>query len=168
MAETDMHEILGKQYRASMAMLKEAITKCPESLWLAPEYPNKFWHIAYHVLYCTHMYLQDSHEAFTPWTKHRENYQWLGRLPWPPHEEPKIGTPYSKEEVLEYLEICWQEIGAKVPGLDFDAPSGFYWLPFNKLELQLYNIRHIQHHAGQLIDRLRTVAGIGIGWAVAV
>ena len=71
MSETNVHEILGKQYRAAMAMLKEAITKCPESLWLAPEYPNKFW------------------------------------------------------------------------------------------------IRHIHHHTGQLIDRLRTVAGIGIGWVVA-
>jgi DinB family protein len=168
MTEPNVHEILSKQYRAAMAMLKEAITKYPESLWLAREYPNKSWHIAYHVLFCTHMYLQDSYEQFTPWKKHRENYQWLGRLPSPPHEEPKIGTPYSKEEVLEYLEICWQEIGAKVPGLDFGAPSGFYWLPFNKLELQLYNIRHIQHHAGQLIDRLRTVAGIGIRWVVAV
>jgi hypothetical protein len=168
MAETNPHEILSKQYRASMAMLKEAITKCPESLWLAPEYPNKFWHIAYHVLYCTHVYLQDSLEAFTPWKKHRENYQWLGRLPWPPHDEPKIGAPYSKEEILEYFEVCWQGIDAKVPGLDFNAPSGFHWLPFNKLELQLYNIRHIQHHAGQMIDRLRTVEGIGTGWVVAV
>jgi len=42
MAETNVHEILGKQYRASIAMLREAVTKCPESLWLAPEYPNKF------------------------------------------------------------------------------------------------------------------------------
>ena len=168
MSETNVHEILGKQYRASMAMLKEAITKCPESLWLASEYPNKFWHIAYHVLFCSHMYLQNSHDAFSAWKKHRENYQFLGRLPWPPHDEPKIGEPYSKEEVLEYLEVCWQEIAAKVPGLDFNAPSGFYWLPFNKLELQLYNIRHIQHHAGQLIDRLRTMAGIGVAWVGAV
>ena len=168
MAETNTHEILSKQYRASMAMLKEAIAKCPESLWLAPEYPNKFWHIAYHVLFCTHMYLQNSYEQFTPWKKHRENYQWLGALPWAPHERPKIETPYSKEEILGYLEVCQQEIDAQVPGLDFDAPSGFFWLSFTKLELQIYNIRHIHHHTGQLIDRLRTVAGIGIGWVVAV
>jgi len=168
MAETNVHEILGKQYRASIAMLREAITKCPESLWLAPDYPNKFWHIAYHVLFCTHMYLQNSYEEFTPWEKHRENYQWLGPLPWPPHERPKIETPYSKEEVLEYLRICSREIDARVPSLDFSAPSGFFWLSFAKLELQLYNIRHLQHHTAQLIDRLRTVAQIGVAWVVAV
>ena len=168
MAETNLHEILGKQCRASMAMLREAVTKCLESLWLAPEYPNKFWHIAYHVLYCTHMYLQNSRDEFKEWKKHRENYQWLGGLPWAPNERPKIETPYTQEEILEYLQICSEEIDARVPSLDFNAPSGFYWLPFSKLELQLYNIRHLQHHSGQLIDRLRTVSQIGVAWVVAV
>ena len=168
MPEPNLPEVLARQYRASMAMLRDAIAKCPESLWLAPEYPNKSWHIAYHVLFCTHMYLQNSFDQFTPWEKHRENYQFLGPLPWPPHERPKIESPYSKEEILEYLEICYRENDAKVPSLDLSAPSGFHWLAFSKLELQIYNIRHIHHHAGQLIDRLRTVAGIGIGWVVAV
>jgi hypothetical protein len=168
MVETNLHEILARQYRASMAMLKDAVTKCPESLWLAAEYPNKFWHIAYHVLYCTHMYLENSRDEFIPWKKHREDYQWLGPLPWPPHDRPKIGTPYSKEEILEYLEICSEEIETRVPGLDFSAPSGFSWLPFNKLELQLYNLRHLQHHTAQLIDRLRTAAQIGVAWVGSV
>lgn len=167
MPETNAHEILSKQYRASMAMLKEAITKCPESLWNAPEYPNKFWRVAYHALYYTHLYLQNSLRGFTKWKKHRENYNRLGR-PGSAHGRSKIDAPYSQVEILEYFEICLREIEAKVPSLDFNAPSGFYWLPFTKLELQLYNIRHIQHHAGQLIDRLRTVEGIGIGWVVAV
>jgi len=167
MAESTTHEIISKQYRASMAMLKEAISTCPESLWLAPEYPNKFWHIAYHVLYYTHLYLQNSLSSFTKWEKHRDNYNRLGR-PGSARGPRKIDAPYSQAEVLEYFEICLQEIAAKVPGLDLNAPSGFYWLPFNKLELQLYNIRHIQHHAGQLIDRLRSVAGIGIEWVIAV
>jgi len=32
------------------------------------------------------------------------------------------------------------------------------------MELHMYNIRHLQHHAGQLIDRLRTTENIGIAW----
>ena len=167
MPETKVHQVLGRQYRASMGMLREAIGKCPEPLWVAPEFPNKFWHIAYHVLFCTHVYLHNSYDEFIPWKKHRENYQWLGRVPWPPYEQPKIETPYSKDEILEYLGICRQEIALKVPSLDLNAPSGFHWLPFSKLELQLYNIRHIHHHTGQLVDRLRTVCRIGIAWIVA-
>jgi hypothetical protein len=30
--------------------------------------------------------------------------------------------------------------------------------------LQIYNIRHIQHHAAQLIERVREDAGIAIPW----
>ncbi|MFZ0963400.1 MAG: DinB family protein [Terriglobia bacterium] len=168
MAETNLREILARQFRASLAMLREAVLKCPESLWLAPEYPNKFWHIAYHVLYCTHVYLQNSEKESTPWKKHRQDYQWLVPLPWPPHDRPKIGTPYTKEEILEYLQICREEIDVRVPCLDFNAPSGFSWLPFGKLELQLYNLRHLQHHTGQLVDRLRTAAQIGIAWVAAI
>jgi len=51
-----------------------------------------------------------------------------------------------------------------LPALNLEAPSGFYWLPFNKAELQFYNIRHTQHHTGQLADRLRTAANLGVDW----
>ncbi len=77
---------------------------------------------------------------------------------------PDIGEPYSKEDILEYLEVCRKAVKERVASLDLEAASGFHWLPFNKLELQFYNIRHIQHHAGQLIDRLRNHDGIGVGW----
>ncbi|MCL4826199.1 MAG: hypothetical protein KJZ95_02460 [Caldilinea sp.] len=43
-------------------------------------------------------------------------------------------------------------------------PSGFYWLPMNKLELQIYNIRHIHAHASELAERLSQRAGIEIDW----
>jgi hypothetical protein len=145
-------------------MLKQAIAQCPESLWNDRGYKNKFWHISYHVLFYTHLYLQDSEKDFTPWSKHKDQYQFLGPLPWPPHNEPEIGEPYSRKEILEYLEICRQQVEEKITSLNPDAESGFHWLPFGKMELQLYNIRHVQHHTGQLIDRLRTRENIGVGW----
>lgn len=40
----------------------------------------------------------------------------------------------------------------------------FEWLPFEKLEHQLYNIRHTQHHTGQLAERLRSRIETGILW----
>jgi hypothetical protein len=77
---------------------------------------------------------------------------------------PKIEPPYTRAEVLEYHQLCRAEVEARVPALDLEAPSGFHWLPFNKLELQFYNIRHIQHHTGPLADRLRTVTNVGLAW----
>jgi hypothetical protein len=73
-------------------------------------------------------------------------------------------VPYSQAEILEYLEVCSREIGERVRSLEVDSPSGFSWLPFSRMELHLYNIRHVQHHTGQLIDRLRITDDVGVAW----
>ncbi len=44
------------------------------------------------------------------------------------------------------------------------GPSGFRRRNCSRAELHVYNIRHIQHHAAQLILRLRLDAGIAIPW----
>jgi hypothetical protein len=160
----DTKEVIKSQYRASLSMLGEAIQKCTDALWDDERYKNRFWHIAYHALFYTHLYLQKRGEEFVPWSKHRQEHEFLGPLPWPPHREPNIGEPYTKEEVLEYLGFCQNEVEERVSSLDLEAASGFDWLPFGKLELQFYNIRHLQHHTGQLVERLRTVQDTGVGW----
>jgi hypothetical protein len=70
----DIAAILISQYLASLEMLKQTIDLCPESIWNAPDDKNRFWQVAYHALYFIHEYLADSYEAFTPWAKHREVY----------------------------------------------------------------------------------------------
>ncbi len=144
------------QYHASLDMLRQAIIKCPDSLWDDREYRNVFWHVAYHALRYTHLYLQPSAQSFVPWAKQKEAYHRLEKLP--------IGTPYSKEDILEYLEICREQVEKQVASLEPDAPSGFEWLPFNKLELQFYNIRHLQQHIGELCERLGAAGGIDVDW----
>ena len=108
--------------------------------------PN-IWHIAYHVLFYTHLYLQGSEQEFLPWAKHRKDYQSF---------QPEIREPFTKEDILAYLDVCQQQVDEKARQLTLDAESGFSWLPFGKLELQLYNIRHIQQHTGELMERLGT------------
>jgi hypothetical protein len=48
--------------------------------------------------------------------------------------------------------------------MDLEAESGFYWLPFDKLELQFYNIRHVQQHTGELCERLGAQGEIEVDW----
>jgi len=115
-------------------------------------------------VFYTHFYLSTDEASFRPWVKHKPDWNFLGRRPWAPEEPLKIDSPYTKAEVSEYHELCRAEVEAKVPELDLTAPSGFHWLPFNKFELQFYNIRHLQHHTGQLADRLRTVASVEVAW----
>ena len=153
-------EAIRSQYHAALEMLKQAIVKCPESLWDDPADKNRFWHVAYHTLFYTHLYLQDSIERFKPWSGDRRGYASLRA-----GDRDKIGEPYTKEQVLAYLQFCWEQVTEKVGALDLDAEtSGFHWLPFGKLELQLYNIRHISQHLGELMERLGARAGIDVDW----
>jgi hypothetical protein len=162
----DYSEIIGSQYQACLEMLKQCIGKCPESMWDSAEDRSKFWHVAYHALFYTHLYLQDSEHDFQPWSRHRPEYQFIGQLPWPPHAPPDNGEPYDKDSILDYLGFCQQEVGARVPQLNLESDSGFDWLPFGKLELQFYNIRHLQQHTGELMERLGARADVRIDWVV--
>ncbi len=151
------------QYLAALAMLREVVERCPPALWTSEPYPNRTWQVAYHALFYTHLYLQPSAEHFKAWERHRADYEFLGPLPWPPHRKPEIGEPYTPADVLDFWAFCVEDVRAQVPNLELNAPSGFDWLNFNKLELQLYNIRHLQHHTGELGDRLGA-AGVKLSW----
>ena len=150
------------QYRAALAMLEQAIGECPEAMWNAPDPPNRFWQVAYHSLFYTHLYLSESLDSFKPWPRHIEGYEALGHMP-NSSEPPEVET-LSKEVILEYLEFCQNEVTEKISTLNVEAPSGFHWLAFDKVELQYYNIRHLVLHTGELCERLGTRAGIDVNW----
>ncbi len=153
----DLKNAIYSQYGAALDMLEQATVKCPEEMWDDAQDKNRFWQVAYHVLYYTHLYLQPGVESFRRWPKHREHTSRLessGQLP----------QPYTQAEILEYLEFCRKQVNLQVPLLDLESASGFNWLPFDKLELQLYNIRHLQQHTGELMERLGARAGIDVDW----
>jgi len=145
------------QYLAALAMLKDAIEKCPDSLWADNNYVNPFWRVVYHTLIYTNFYLSPAEADFTPWEKHKDGMQLLG--PSAPDSEP-----YTKADLLTYLESCLKKMETQVNTMDLEAESGFDWLPFDKLELQFYNIRHIQQHTGELCERLGSRGEIEVGW----
>lgn len=150
--------VIKSQYRASLAMLRQAIEACPEALWVDASYINPFWRVAYHAIFYTHLYLSPAEGDFVPWEKHQEEINFLGRsVP-----EAKV---YSKAEVLDYMALCLEQVDVQVDALDLDAAeSGFHWLPFGKLELQFYNIRHIMQHVGELYERLGGHGEVELDW----
>ena len=164
MGEMDEREAIRSQYQAALEMLKQTIARCPESMWDDAGDRMPFWRIAYHVLFYTHLYLSPTEADFMPWARHRQDYQALGPLPWPPHREPEIGEPFTREDVLAYLEVCRKEVDERMGQVNLDGDSGFDWLPFGKRELQIYNIRHLQQHTGELMERLGTRANIELEW----
>jgi hypothetical protein len=159
-----LKEIILSQYCASMEMFKNALIKSNNEIWYDDNYKNLFWRIAYHTLFYTDLYLSKDEKKFSPWEKHKKDYQFLGVVPWPPHNEPHITEPYEQPGLLEYYDKIASSLKEKIDLIDPESPSGFHWLPFSKFELQIYNIRHIQHHTGQLIDRIREKLNVGINW----
>ncbi len=153
----DIKNVICSQYGAALDMLEQSIAKCPAEMWDDHQDKNRFWQVAYHVLYYTHLYLQPSVESFRRWPKHREHTSRLEATGAPLQ-------PYSQDEMLEYLDFCRKQVNRQVPLLDLASASGFDWLPFDKLELQLYNTRHLQQHTGELMERLGARAGIDVDW----
>jgi hypothetical protein len=143
------HQVIQAQYFAALGMLKQVIVHCPEALWNAPGKQDLFWRKSYHALLYAHLYLQVAEKDFVQWEK---------------HHDPDGDVPFTKDEVLEYLAFVEEQAAACIPNTNLEAESGFHWLPFNKLELQFYNIRHIQQHTGELYERLGTYDNIELGW----
>jgi len=154
----DAKKVIRSQYLAALEMLKQAVEICPDALWNAPKDKNKFWQVAYHALFYAHLYLQKNVSDFVPWVKHQDGFEQPGRT------DGAAAAAYGREEILAYLAICQEEVSEKTRTLDLEAPSGFEWLPFGKLELQIYNIRHIQQHAGELYERLGARESIDVDW----
>jgi hypothetical protein len=93
------------------------------------------------------------------------DHQYLGPLPSSPGREPVIGEPYSKAQLLDYWRQCDEMVDPAVDRLDLDAPdSGFWWYKMPKLDHQVLNVRHLQHHAAILGYRLREAGGKPVDW----
>jgi hypothetical protein len=150
-------------------MLKDAIEKCPDDVWMDERPTNRYWQIAYHVLYYAHLYLHVDDDSATEWAGHQSSVQYPSGLPNPRLEVdpslPRFAAPYSKAQILEFWTLCDGMVDRAIDGFDLDSPEcGFWWYKMGKLEHQFINIRHIQHHTAQLADRLRIAKDVGVPW----
>lgn len=163
-----MHTVLESQFRAALAMLRAAIEGCPAGMWNDPAHANRYWRIAYHAIFYAHLYLSASEEEFVPWEQAIQGANsFASPLPADGHGVERINTV---AELLAYADVVERMVNSVLAaeaasGVDLmAAPSGFAWIPFSRLELHVYNLRHVQHHAGQLIERLRAGGNAGVDW----
>ena len=171
MTESLLRPILIGQFEAALAMVRQCVQLCPPERWEGLIANRTFQRIAYHTLFFADLYLSPRQDAFTLRDLHRR-----GGWTEPDGEAPRIGLP--KDDTVEYAGICrakMLETIAAETATSFEGPSGFPWLPISRAELHIYNIRHIQHHTGQMSAFLRRVdpaltndAGldwVSTGWA---
>lgn len=148
-------ESLWKQFGASLDMLKNAVVLWPEE---RRETGKKFFYIAYHCMVFLDYYLTiPSGNISSP-------------LPFtikPPAEIPEDAIDdiipdriYSRQELLGYLQLSREKCRLLISGLT-EEKLAERWIEkdgnknFAVLELLLYNMRHVQHHAAQLNMLLR-------------
>jgi hypothetical protein len=159
-AEHLVRQALKAQYRAGLSMLRSAIESLSDVEWVSRADRNPTWQMAYHALFYTHMYLQPSLSRFKAPEWHHREYASLG--------SPGDIEPASREQVLAYCSFCEEGVEGWVDALDLSAETcGFWWYKMGKLEHQLVNLRHLQHHAAQLADRLRIRQEVGTDWVAS-
>ena len=144
--------ILTGQYEASLGMLRECVRLCRTEHWEGLIARATFRRIAYHTLFFADLYLSPREDAFELHDLHRR-----GGWTEPGGEAPRIGL--SKDDTLAYVDLCRTkvlEMVASETAASLEGPCGF-WQSISRGELHLYNIRHIQHHTGQMSAYLRRV-----------
>ncbi|QDU72973.1 DinB family protein [Mucisphaera calidilacus] len=161
---------LGEQIAAAIAMLRDTIDACPHNLWTTTVGERAFWENAFHITFYIDLYLTLPGQPFpeTPdWAW--PNAAGLGRHMEPPFEPLKpeeLGPTLEQPKVLAYLDAMPAKLKTSIAAETADSlagESGFFWLPFSRLSAYLYNLRHIQHHTGQLSATLRR-NNISLDW----
>lgn len=147
--------ILWHQFGAVLDMLDDILHACPDELWREPlwEVPDdspqygEVWFIIYHTIYWADLYLHGAVEGFTP-------PQFVQRYEKAPDGILPV-TPYTRADLHAYLQACRRKCHDTFENITAELaakPCHFGWIngEMTYLELQLYNMRHVQEHVAQL------------------
>src|SRR5579863_759333 len=151
---------LWQQFGAAIDMLENALVACPTTLWkerlwrdppqskFPPQFAE-FWYVTFHALVWLDLYLSGvPEEEFAP------------PAPFAQREldsaEAQPEQPYTREELHAYLASTRQKCHTTLVQLSDEQARRPVEYPWSKgqaisfLELQIYNMRHVQEHAAQL------------------
>ncbi len=137
--------MIWQQCGAAIDMLENALRACPEVLWGDRSQRPEFWYVVFHTLFYLDLYLSDSDVGFAPPAPFTlDELDERGLIP---------ERVYTKEELQKYLEHGRQKCRTTIATMTEERANrrcGFDWLDISVTEVLLYNMRHVQHHAGQL------------------
>jgi hypothetical protein len=150
-------EILWNQFGASVDMLINVISNCPDDYFTMN---RRFFYIAFHSAIFLDYYTTVPPKDFSPLLSFTQKK---------PKERPKEAVDdlipdktYSKQEIVEYLKQSREKSKQIIYALtdkkskerfkEGDEPND---MEYPVLEILLYNMRHTQHHTAQLNMLLR-------------
>jgi hypothetical protein len=165
-----LKQILQSQFEAALCMLNQCIAACPPDHWESKIANGTFRWVAYHTLFFTDLYLSPSEHEFKLRDLHERGGDERG---------PDLSPGLSQEETLAYVSLCRQKLHDSLAAEtreSLEGDSGFSYRCMTRGELYIYNLRHVQHHTGQLSAFLRKIDDgivtkdelkwVGTGWKV--
>ncbi len=154
-----------RQYRAAIATLMQCVDLCPDELWEQPLAKNSFSECVFHALFFGDLYLGKNMAALREQAFHKEHPEIFRDYEELEDREPKL--LYDREMLKAYSQFVDQKV-ADVLNAETETTLGesvgFEWLDITRAEMHPYNIRHIQHHAAQLILKLRQETDVDPKW----
>lgn len=156
---------IANQFDATFCTLHTCIDRCPDATWDAPVINLAFCQVAFHTLFFADYYLSPTESLFRQQPFHLDNPHIFRN-----YEELEDRPPvlmYNKSSVTAYLHHCRNKatsVLTEETTASLQAPCGFPRKEYSRAELHISNVRHLQHHAGQLSMRLRIDANVEIPW----
>ncbi|MEM9365903.1 MAG: hypothetical protein AAGD07_07885 [Planctomycetota bacterium] len=157
--------ILISQYEAALSTVDRCVGICDEGTWRRSLAELTYAQAAFHALFFTDLYLHPTHDASFKeqgfHLRHRDAFRDYEEL-----EERRQVHHYEQSFVRAYVRHCLGK-ARDLAGATEDwlrEPAPFPWIPTTRSELHLYNIRHLQHHAAQLILVLRQNGPVEFPW----
>jgi len=152
-----MKEILWNQFGASIDMLINVISNCPDDYFLTHK---RFYYIAFHSTIFLDYYLTIPPGGFSPMLSFTQKES--ADRPDEAIDDLIPDKIYNKQEMEEYLQQSRNKCKQLIESLTdeklnerFTEGDDLNDMDYPILEILLYNMRHTQHHTAQLNMLLR-------------
>lgn len=149
-------------YLAVFQMIGEAVHNCPVEAWDDRAVEAPFWQQAYHTLWGLDFYLGEDPSTTTCPTAIDFDSRALAY---------REGPAPGKEEILDYLAAVREKglaFAAKLTAEQLESENPFGWTGPTVAHRLFYNIRHAQHHLGQMNSILARHGADSAEWVVYV
>jgi hypothetical protein len=166
-----IQESLWRQFGASIDMLTNVIANCPDNYLVTNK---RFYYLAYHSVIFLDYYLSIPPKDFSP----NLTFTIKDKDQRPPDSVGNMipDKIFSRQELIDYLKYSRLKCKKLIESLiDYEKLNVRFTegnqegdMDYSILEILLYNMRHTQHHTGQLNLIMRQDLNKHIEWAFRV
>lgn len=165
-------KILWKNVAACIDMFGSCIGHCPAPLWQSND---RFFYLSYHCLVFLDYYLSFPVASYTPVLPY--TLADMNQLPAGAIDDVQPTRRYTQEEILQAVsktrekarqaimfQANWEQPWIAEEEINMHGLCPAVVIHYSLFEITLYNLRHLQHHVGQLNLLLREQHAPAADW----